>query len=200
MLQTLLCQYEEELTAFYSVSFSACALSPSLPLSFPSCCPPVLLPHQPLHTSSPTDGISISIWFWWKNMFEKYMGLVLMEGRRAMHGLSLLSWCPLCPKLHWSVQWTGGRAQSPGPLVPHPPWCNSCCTTSCLQLGDTCPLVISSGYFPQQQGQVHFVFFPILLWKCKLWEERDIVLLFHLVMQIPLPHREWMNKYPWYKC
>lgn len=59
MLQTLLCQYEEELTAFYSVSFSACALSPSLPLSSSSCCPHVLLFHQPLHVPSPTDGISI---------------------------------------------------------------------------------------------------------------------------------------------
>lgn len=34
MLQTLLCQYEEELTAFYRVSFSVCApsLSPPFPL------------------------------------------------------------------------------------------------------------------------------------------------------------------------
>lgn len=145
--------------------FFLCMCSLSIPPSFLfSCCPHVL---QPLHMPSPTDGISIVhrmvlvekyVWktkhmipTWWR------------EGGQCM-ACPLLPCCPLCPKLHWSMQWIHGRAQSPGLLVPHPPWWNSCCTTNCLQLGDSCPLVISSGYFPQQQGHVHFGSFPISLW------------------------------------
>lgn len=204
MLQTLLCQFEEELTAFYRVSFSACALSTSLPLSSSSCCPHVLLPHQPLHMPSPTDGNSIvhkmilEEKYVWKKAVKIGIGA---DGGKEGDACPVPSspGVPCAP--NYSDQCNGrGRAQSPGLLVPHLPWWNSCCTTNCLQLGDTCPLVISSDYFPQQQGQVHFESFPISLWKCKLWGGRDIVLLFHWVMQIPIPHMEWMNKYPWYKC
>lgn len=183
-------------TAFYSVSVSACALSPSLPLCSPPCCPHVLLPHQPLHIPSPTDGISVVHRM---ILVEKYVWKTYEIGAEGGQctACPLLSWCPLCPKLHWSMQWTRGRAQSPGLLLPHPPWWNSCCTTNCLQLGDMCPLAISSGYFPQQEGQVHFGSFPISLWKYKPWEGE--IFLFHWVMQIPIPCRKCLNKYPWYK-
>lgn len=180
--------------------FFFCMCSLSIPLSFlffllSPCSPAPLAPPHALshrwHFYCPQNDSGGKTCL--KKGCENWSWCWRREGGKCM-ACHLLSWCPLCPKLHWSMQRTRGRAQTPGLSVPHPPWWNSCCTTSCLQLGDTCPLVNSSDYFPQQQGQVHFGSFPISLWKCKLWVGRDIVLLFHWVMQIPIPCKEWMNK------
>ena len=129
MLQTLLCQYEDELTAFYSVSSSVRALSLSPPLSSSSChcCHRhTLLPHCPLHIPSPTSGIFIAHKV---NLMEKCVSKrAVKPGTRADGGKGGDAWpvpsspgVPCTPNYANQGQWRQGRAQSPALLAPHPP-------------------------------------------------------------------------------